>query len=379
MIETKKYLMLAASLALTLFVQSGFVMAQSASQVQKPRFPPRSVPQLAEYQKSVALFDIRVDQLIKDAVAAGVLQKAIDQMKLEGLFGDIKLAELEGLFGDIKLAEIDRVFGAFCLSESIEKAMLQRDNLDKHGFPIEFFVRVKFRDSDSLERMQTRWTNRLSKVTLFDGKEYLTGITFDPHGLHLPFLLAQRVDKTTFEFGTQTYLLQPKRDFFTARLKTAFAAAPKDSIRLVVDLETRRKFLQQVATMAKEKLATDSSAYFDLIDNAKSLVITSSLSSENLLSMIAEANNDFDAEELAEGIDGLIGIAKVELGKTFSQTAPLVTPEMEEPLRKLKGLVETLAATQSGSTVKVIVKKPEGFAEAMNNLQKGIAAQGGTE
>ena len=366
MIETKKYLMLAASLALTLLVPSGFVVAQSASQVQKPLFP-RSVPQLAEYQKSVALIDIRVDQLIKDSVAAGVLQKAIDQMKLEGLFGDIKLAE------------IDRVFGAFCLSESIEKAMLQRDNPDKHGFPIEYFVRVKFRDSDSLERMQTRWTNRLSKVTLFDGKEYLTGITFDPHGLHLPFLLAQRVDKTTFEFGTQTYLLQPKRDFFTARLKTAFAAAPKDSIRLVVDLETRRKFLQQVATMAREKLTPDASAYFNLIENAKSLMITSSLSSENLLSMIAEANNDSDAEELAEGIDGLIGIAKVELEKTFSQMAPLVTSEIEEPLRKLKGVVETLAATQSGSTVKVLVKKPEGFAEAMNNLQKSIAAQDGTE
>ena len=345
MIETTKYLIIAASLALAFFVQPNFVVAQDA-------------PPLQEHQKSVALIDVRVDQLIKEALAAGVQQKVIDQIKLEGPFKDIKPSE------------IDRVFGAVCLPENFEQAMPMLADPRQNGLPLEFFFRVKFTDAESLERMQSVLARQLEPTTLSDGKEYMT-----PKDMASPFLFAHRVDKTTFEFGTKAYVLQPKRNFFTDELMQAFKSAPKESVRLVVDLETRREFLQQAAKMAKKNLDPISSAYLDLIGNAKSLVVTSSLSSENLLSMIAEANNDSDAEELAEGIEGLLGSAKVGFAVTYAQMAPLVTPEMEAPLQNIKGLVDTLAATQSGSTVKVLIKRPEGLAEDMSKLQQGMAAR----
>lgn len=345
MTKTTKFLMMAASLLLSLIAQPSYSVAQDA-------------PQLKEHQKSVALIDIRVDQMIKEAVAAGIQQEAIDQMELEG--------PLRG----IKPSELARVFGAACLPENLNEVLAMTTGPPKDGLPFEFFLRIKFTATEPLERMQSRLAERSETITLDNGKEYLT-----PKGGESGLIFAHQVDKTTFEVGTKAYLMQSKRNFFTAGLKTAFASAPNESVRLVVDLETNRELLQQAAEIAKQELDPISSAYLDLIDNAKSLTITSSMGSENLLSLIAEANNDSDAEELAEGIDGLLGASKIAFGLMTAQMAPLATPEMQEPLGMVKGIVDSLAATQSETTVKLLVKKPEGFATAMAQLQQAAAAQ----
>ena len=343
MFETSKYL-IAASLLFTLLVQPNVAVAQEA-------------PQLKENQKSVALIDMRVDMMIKEAVAAGTEQKAIDEMKLEGPFKNVKATE------------IVRVFGAVSLPETLEQAAELMSGPPKDGLPFEFFVRIKFKDADSLKRMESELALESKTMTLSDGKEYLTD-----EGPLNGLIFAHQVDETMFEFGTQAYLMQPKRNFFTDRLKTAFAAAPKDSFRLVIDLETRRDFLEQATAMAKADLDPFSAAYLDLIGKTKSLVITSSMSSDNLLSMIAEANNDSDAGELTEGIDGLLGLAKIGFGQEYKRMDAMTSPEMKDPLVMVKGMVDSLAATQSGSTVEVYVKKPAGFAEKMAKLQKAAAA-----
>lgn len=343
MIKPTEFLVVAASFLLTLVVQTNLASAQD-------------VPQLKEHQKSVALIDIQVDRLIKEAVAFGIQQEAIDQ------------TELEGPFREVKPSEIKRVFGAICLPKHLDQAMAMAGGPPKDGLPLQFFLRFKFKNAAPLARVQALVAADSETVTLPDGKEYLT-----PKGPVRGIFFAHQVDETTFEFGTKSYLLQSKRNFFTDRLKTAFASAPKEPVRLVVDLETRREFLQEAAKVAKENLDPISSAYLDLIDNAKSLAVTSSLSSENLLSMIAEANNDSDAEELAEGIDGLLGMAKIGLGVTYGQLAQQAPPEMKEPLDMGKGIVDTLAVTQSGTSVKMFVKKPQGFEEKVAKFQRDVA------
>ena len=344
MIKTTKYLMLAASVALALVTQATFAVAQEA-------------PQLTENQRSIALIDIRVDQLIKEAVASGIEQKAIDEIPLEGIEG-------------VKASEIVRVFGAVCLPEDLEQVTDMMAGPPRDGLPMDFFLKIKFTNTEALEKMIGTLEENSETVTLDDGKEYLT-----PKGFESGLFFAHRADETTFEVGTKAYLVQPKRNFFTDQLMQAFKSAPKEPIRLVVDLETRRKLLQEAVAMGKENLDPVSSAYLDLIDNAKSLVITSSLGSKNLVSVIAEANNDSDAEELAEGINGLLGMGKVGFGAMYGQMVQQAPPEMKEPLGMVKGIVDTLAATQSQSTVTLYAKKPEGFSENMAKLQQGVAAQ----
>ena len=342
--KTKKCLM-AASVVLTLIVQSNFALAQDSAQ-------------LKEHQKSVGLIDIQVNQLIKDAVANGVKQETIDKIKLEQPFRSVKPSEIK------------RVFGSFSLPEDLESAMALAAGPPKDGLPFEMFIRVQFTNPDAVKRVHA-WVSAHSDVmTLSDGKEYMS-----PKGTDGKIFFAHQVDATTYEFGTKAYLLQPKRNFRTDQLNKAFAAAPKESVRLVLDLETRRELLKQAAEMAKENLDPISSAYVDLIGNAKSLAITSSVGSENLLSLIAQGNNDSDAEELAEGINGLLGTAKIGFGAMYGQMAGQAPPEMKDSLEMVKRLVDSLSATQSQATVKLLVKKPEGFAEQIKKLQLAVAAQ----
>ena len=347
MIKTTKFLMIAMSVALALTVQPNTALAQEL--------------QLKENQKSVALFDIRIDHLIKDLIAAGVEQKTIDQINP---FQNTLPSP----------SKIERVFGALCFPENLDVAIaMMAGSSPKNGFPFEFFVRFKFIDTDSLEREHDIFKKKSITVTLEDGKEYMTA----KQGLQHNMIFARRVDKTTFEVGTKAYLVQPKRNFFTDRLKTAYASAPKESIRLIVDLETRRELLQQYVEWSKAspKLGVFASAYLDLIDNTKSLTVTSSMSSENLLTVIAEANSDSDAEELAEGIDALLATYKLVFARMAAQITPQAGPEMQGPLKEVKAVVDSLATIQSGSTVKLLVEKPEGFAANLAKLQQAMAVR----
>ena len=346
--KAKNYLMMAASLVLALVVQANFAIAQTLK--------------LEEYQKSCVLFDIRVDKLIEEAVAAGMSKEQFD--------------ELGGPFGDIKPSEIVRVFGSYCFPKNLRTTKRAADSPPEKYYPNELFVRIKFADADVLGRLLALVKEISVIVKLEDGKEYMT----PKQGLANEFIFFRRVDKTMFEFGTRAYLVQPKRNFFTARLKQAFAAAPKEPIRIVVDLETRRELIQQKVEQYKSNpnLGFVGGAYLDLLDNVKSLTVTSSISSENLLSVIVEANNDSDAEELAEGIASLLAWNKIEFGKSYTQMDALAEPEMKGPLKKIKTIVDSLAVSQSGSTVKVLVEKPDDFVvEVFFKIQKSLTEQVG--
>jgi len=283
----------------------------------------QDIPALKENQSSVILFDLRIDKFAEDAKKYN---------------GSEALAGLPiGAFKDIKLTDLKRVFGSASLPENLESAMK-----NMMGPP---------------------------KDQKIGGKEF-----FVPK-FGAKFALGHRVDQNTFEIGTQAYCLQEKRDFYTDQLKTALNTAPDDPIRVVIDLETRADFIKEAIDLGKQQLDNPvTEAYLDLVDNAKSLVFTQSLASNNLATLMIEGVNETDAKDLRDGLESLLGSAK--LG------APTLIGQLKNQMKisdksgaALKTMVDDLEATIEGTSISVILKKPEGLEEAVGEIQTAIQVQ----
>ena len=318
----------------------------------------QDVPTLTEKQKSVVLFDIRVAQAIEEAKSIGMDVSDLDEIPMEGPF--------EG----IKVTQVKRVFGSASLPENLASAMAMAQG-PAEKLPFEFFVRIEFADADIAEALEKKFAS-MSEAVEIGGKTY-----FRPEGGGGPDnVVAHRFDETSFEIGTLDYCQQPKRTFFTDRLKEAFKAAPNEPTRIVIDLESCADMIQEAVGVGKQQMGDPVSvAYFDLIDNANSIVITSSMATKNLLTVMIDGKDSEQAEELASGLAGLLGTAKIGAGLMFGQMEAQMPEEAKGSLDMMKQIVSSLAAQHEGNTVKIEVAKPDGFDEAMVQLQKMAATQ----
>ena len=340
-IKTKKISLLFC-LAIGLLMQPAYILAQSQTT-------------LREDQKSVAVIDLRVDKLMKEFVAAGV--------NAERFSG----AKLSGPFAGTSVSQVDRVYGATCLPKDIStlKQILADPNLK--GFPVfssvacqaltnGCFLQIKLVDKAVADDVEARWKKKSlnMKVGKFD-HDIPWGQKEDKD------FFARRVDETTIEFGSKDYLQQANRSFFTDRLAAVYQSSAGDALRLILDLETRQQLLKEVIKLGKKEVPRPTHAYLDLVESLKSMNLGFSFGSEDLLRLVAEANGDSDAAEFAEGINSLLQLGKVGAGTLFSQISRDAPEGAREPMAMIKGMIDGLAAEQSGTTVKVLLKKPENF------------------
>ena len=340
-IKTKKISLLVC-LAIGLLMQPAYILAQSQTT-------------LREDQKSVAVIDLRVDKLMKEFVAAGV--------NAERFSG----AKLSGPFAGTSVSQVERVYGATCLPKDIStlKQILADPNLK--GFPVfssvacqaltnGCFLQIKLVDKAVADDVEARWKKKSlnMKVGKFD-HDIPWGQKEDKD------FFARRVDETTIEFGSKDYLQQANRSFFTDRLNAVYQSSTGDALRLILDLETRRELLKETIKLGKKEVPRPTHAYLDLVESLKSMNLGFSFGSEDLLRLVAEANGDSDAAEFAEGINSLLQLGKVGAGTLFSQISRDAPEGAREPMAMIKGMIDGLAAEQSGTTVKVLLKKPENF------------------
>ena len=354
-IKTKKISLLVC-LAIGLLMQPAYILAQSQTT-------------LREDQKSVAVIDLRVDKLMKEFVAAGV--------NAERFSG----AKLSGPFAGTSVLQVERVYGATCLPKDIStlKQILADPNLK--GFPVfssvacqaltnGCFLQIKLVDKAVADDVEARWKKKSlnMKVGKFD-HDIPWGKKEDKD------FFAHRVDETTIEFGSKEYLQQADRSFFTDRLAAVYQSSAGDALRLILDLETRQQLLKEVIKLGKKEVPRPTHAYLDLVESLKSMNLGFSFGSEDLLRLVAEANGDSDAAEFAEGINSLLQLGKVGAGTLFSQISRDAPEGTREPMAMIKGMIDGLAAEQSGTTVKVLLKKPENFVAMLGQFSEASAAQ----
>lgn len=317
----------------------------------------QDAPTLTEKQKSVILFDLRVAKTLAEAESIGMDVKSLDDTPMQG-----------GMFDGIKVNQVKRIFGSASLPENMGSAMALAQG-GTGDLPFEFFLRIEFTDAGAVEQLEKQCAE-MSETVEIGGKTY-----YRPDGAGPQNLVAHRFDETSFELGTTAYCQQPTRRFFTDGLLAAYKTAPNEPYRIVIDLASREDFIAEAVQMGKQMADPTTGAFLDLVDNANSIVLTSSLTSKNLMTLQFAGKDSENAEELASGLDSLLGLAKVGATMAFGQMQNQMPKEAAGSLAAIKKVVDSLETKTDGTTILIEVPKPEGFEEALVQMQKTVQTE----
>lgn len=303
--------------------------------------------QLEQSQMAVISFDINMDKIRNSEMS-----KTLD------LESQIEKAAKRG--GDnMDPANIKRIYGASSAPESMEEAQGYQG---EGPLPVEFFARLELVDSAAADEAMKQIQEKGEAVEV-GGKTYYKSTEDDaPEGL-----LAQRVDGTTIEMGTEAYLLRADRKVFTDGLNAAFKKAPNEAVRIAMDLEGASGLVAELQKMAADNGPPNFAAYYELIGAISDMHITIDMDGDNLLTIGMTGKSESQAEDIEGGLGSLIGMGQM-LG--MSQLGPLKqsSPDLGGMAEKM---LEALNATREGSDVSVKLIHPEGLAAAIKGMMGG--------
>ena len=257
---------------------------------------------------------------------------------------------------DINITKVNRIFGGIQLPTD-PSAMQVMPGTD---LPINFFVRIKFEDSETANEMMDSVKEKGSKTHELNGKTY-----FSPDdGQTPPNLRLHKVDDTTVEMGTERYVMLKDRNVNSKPLSQYWAQVPKSSaIRLSVDLESNREMIDQVVEMAKANAPSDAAPYLRLLGDLAGLTLGIDFESETMLMLRASGKDEAATEKLSSGIDGILGLGRFFGGQSLSN-APLD----DAAKGVFKDVLDSLKANTDGNVVNVDIKKPSEFDKVVGDL-----------
>lgn len=289
-------------------------------------------------EKSVIRFEINMDKIVNSD-----LGKRLDLVdKMQNLPG-VDAEEMDP-------STISRVFGSVNLPNNIAAFESMGPG---QPLPMETFSRVEFSDASTLTALLAKMAEGSEEVSV-GGKTFMQQT--DPNAPK--GLLSQKVDDKTLEMGTEKYVTRADREVNTDGLNEAWAKAPEHAVRIAVDVEgmpeLREELIEQVATMAPNFVA-----YAELLNNIKNLRITIDLDSDQLLTVCATGKDEEMAEEFADGLDSMLMFAKMGMD-------PSRAPN-EEAGAVMESIAEALKTKLDGNEVSIIIPRPEGFNEFIEN------------
>ncbi|MFT5301410.1 MAG: hypothetical protein ACI814_002213 [Mariniblastus sp.] len=305
----------------------------------------QEIPELKPEQRAVVAFDLDLKRVTTSVERLG---SKIEQ------FGSM---ELEGAFEGVNANSITRLSGAMTLPESVGKLMEMGMG---SGLPIEVVFRFEFSDEDDC-RILAENVEAGSEEVEIGGKTYWKpGEDSDtPEGL-----LGHKTSATTFEFGTEAYLVRSGKNLMTAKLEKAWAKLPKDSFRVAADMETPGDFVAEAVEMGAESVGIQERAFIELIDNLASFSLSFDLETKTLLTFEAMGLDESEAEEFGDGLESLVGLATMG-GQIVAKQMAEDAPEFAEVSKELLG---SLAVKREGLAIRMAVPKPEGFDTAMKSM-----------
>lgn len=303
--------------------------------------------QLEQSQMAVVSFDINMDKIRNSEMS-----KTLD---LESKIKDAASRSSDNL----DPAKVKRVYGASSAPESMEEAQAYKG---EGPLPVEFFARVELVDSAAADEAIKQIQEKGEAVEI-GGKTFYKSTDDDaPEGL-----LAHRVDETTIEMGTEAYLLRSDRKVFTDGLTAAFKKAPNEAVKIAMDLEGASGLVAELQEMAAENGPPNFAAYYELIGTISDMHITIDMDGDNLLTIGMTGKSEEEAEEIAGGLNSLIGMGQM-VGMGQIGQLKQVSPDLGGMAEKM---LEALTAGQTGEDVSVKLIHPEGLAAAIKGMMGG--------
>ena len=306
----------------------------------------QEIPALKPLQRSVVLFDWQLSRWLGEAKSA-----KLDTSRFEVPFN---VGPLKGF----RLSQIERIYGSASLPEDIA-AFKSLIGGGTKPLPFEIFVQVKFVDAESVKKFEAS-VRKDSRVVEIGGKEFLQSKGIGPDNF-----VCRRFDETTFEFGTSVYCQQEKRVFLSDGLRAVYRTAPDHSFRLVIDLETPKTFVEELIRFGRARAGDPvAGAYFDLLEKANSVILTHSLTAENLVTLIVAGDDQADAEEIKDGLESVLGTLKL-----ITRRSDFGLPKGSGPIKVFGEMISSLTAMRDSDLAKVEVARSDRFVESFNEFQ----------
>jgi len=253
----------------------------------------QDIVELKPSQKSVILFDFQISKWLKEARAT-----KLDAFQAEELFSS-------GPLKGFKLSQIERIYGSTSLPERLSDIAAMRQGISNE-LRFEIFVQIKFDGPQTAGKFEDS-VRKHSKVVQLGGKEFLQSKEVGPKNF-----VCRRLDDETFELGTLAYCQQDTRVFLTDRLKQIYRNVPDQSLRIAIDLETPSELVGELVDLAIEQ-GNDpiKNAYYELVRKANSVIVSHSLSADNMLTLRVGAQDAGDAEKITAGLKSALVALKL--------------------------------------------------------------------
>ncbi|MEM7455131.1 MAG: DUF1559 domain-containing protein [Planctomycetota bacterium] len=337
-------------------------------------FPTFAQTGLSDQQKAVVAFDLRVERVFESELGQSLqLEEVIAETtaspneqetirSIVRLFGAVSAPEdMDSLMGtmmgtveDAPKIEVrePQIEGEY-EEEPLDIAESMED-FQAPALPLEFFVQMKFDDASYAESMFNSMREIDYDREMPVNGTMMYGSNFAPENvrIHMP-------DETTIEIGTVNYLALPDRRVFSDGLDTEWSKVADDAVRLAVDVEGARPFINDAKAQADGMMPMEAVAIINLVDNISSMRASADLSSDTMLQMIFSGTNPAATEELLSGIEALLFMGKMA-GKNMVNE---MESEIEGSAEVFGPMVDSLAAAQQGNEIAVTITKPAGFDE----------------
>jgi hypothetical protein len=305
---------------------------------------------LPENKKSVLAFDIQL--------------KALRESKIFADGGLDEMIQAGGQF-PVDPQSLDRIFGAVSAPPGIDALQSMEEGKE---VPVEAFIQMHFNDTESADALFNQ-ISADSQIETRGGKEYLRPKNGGPGNL-----VAHKLKDNVIEFGTDGYIFQQSRNFFTANLNEAWSKNPKTAIRIAIDMDGMRDLIDEATAMGKQQVPPIFSAFLNLPASVSTLRLAIDLDAQNLIELVLESPDEDAATTLGEGVNAglgmLSGMGKSALAQAEGQ-APAST-------KVAKQILDALKAKTNGTSVSLTIPRPEGLDEAVKEAMTDAKAAAGS-
>ena len=291
--------------------------------------------------------------------------KRLRQNPLVGNSGAEQMLEQLGSSTDLSqvdLKKVERVYGGMEAPANMQEI----ENIDPPGpnpqlLPINFFVRVIFSDKEAANAMLDALKNN-SRTFEVNGKTYYG----PPAGSNPENIRAHLVDGNLFEIGTTDYVLRSGRDVYTKELDANWALMPEtDAVRIAADVGGMQALFDEGMGMARDQAPPAMMGLVQMGSDLAGLSVSMDMDSKQMLGLTFIAKDAKGAENMKDGVNGLLGLAKMQAQQGMAML-------QDEQKAAAEQVMDALKAKTDGTAVMIQLPKPDGFEKMIGGMLQGF-------
>ena len=269
--------------------------------------------------------------------------------------------------GNVDLKTIDRIYGGAEAPANLQEAM----SLDPQGpnnpeLPLNFFVRIVFSDKAAAEAMMDQLKQDSDSIES-NGKTYYKPKRGAPANLR-----GYMANDNTVEIGTVDYVTRSDRDVFTDGLLTNWNNLSKtDAVRISFDVVGMQELFDEGMAMARQQAPPEMMGVIEMGSNLAGLSFGMDMDSDNMLTMAFLGKDSEGAENIKDGLNGLLALAKMSAQQSMAMI------QDEDQKAAAKQIMAALKANSKGNAVMVQIPKPNGLEEMIEGMMQGLTPGAG--